>query len=1755
MNPQPWSPEMTTARSSNIAMVAGIQAETVIGSTVSIHLSHAVPEPHMASKVLPHKDYLASLSGTDRFLRRKSLRFIMSEGNHRVHPRRILDHIEGGRHVLITGPAGSGKTRHCLEVAQTAADAGWKVLHVTGSPAVAELASWAAQTGDSNVLFVYSQTEAEVGVDPQALAQQVRLETKGRTDATIGILAASPNGITAQGGGNEKFTRVQVPFDQEHLDRVTDEVIRHAGRLKNRSDDMLASARTVSGNRPGLAIRIAPELALDPNSYPVGIRKSARVTGTELSQWIAESVDADGLTAADDSDEQVTRAAGIAVAMMAAPQTRQRLQHTVEAGFRHMGTACDDDAGVLVDQLLSRGWLTESNGVLRPLHSVITDQLLLRILLTPEGESLATASHGIFHTAIEDPLTCVRFVEAIRRLVVDHPNPNLPGFLETRCRTWVAENLDHIQTHDITLEQEFPGEPGLIATMLRPGPWRAATLNQLETLSRQYFSGEDTSIKYRVRMSRCLEALDTDNPPTEWGGLAADLVAGELTDTDGELLYTLLRSSGTDGQRLNQIRFRALAWVEEFPFADSVAMVLGLLAKDRSLSKQDCSRVIDRSLAWLARHDTVSGSHMLAALVRSPMLSTPQRDEMWRLLRSWLVSHSTEPDAKFVLRAMLTKPERPGGYYAEALPFTLKWLSANGDNSAAWGISRMVCNDQAISVWWPILLPWLETHATTSPAISPTLCQALSRKAIHISQDKQRQLIRCALSWIQANKDHWTVPEVCKGLAGHSRNPKLKGRERKLRQNLAVTSDQADAILDSLSDWMDRFGPTQVNYQVITALLGYHHARPEPRDRFVAHVLEWLEYPHSVDESERVLAKLARRGGSNARLSEGIIRRAELELASYPSIAHNDELLAGIFLIFGRFPSTARQPLRDRLIDMAVGAADLTDEPQSPGRDRIPPSEILQYLLDIENLPLDRRAMVVDRGVRWIERNSRTKDADKIIRKVLDEPELTGYQAHTIVNHAFEWLDWWLGFENPTANHEGPSTILTRLLARTELDEEDVQTAYEFADKWMSRKDRKKLTAYRRIAEAFLNREGLQPEQTARCLGRVLHAYRSDEEHHHEARRTAVDKAMAWLQEHSALPCASRVLGPALWKVLWENDLSEYRAQVLQAAAHWLEAHADCGPAEHVIKPLLKIDKEGGLPPDFPDLLPLTLRFVEAQGDKWYSARIFPKLCRREDLSDAQRAIISRTAVVWFEGRSSDPTASHVLYGLSRLPLTDEQREFMVNAAVSWALNMIQTIGAKYASGMTSYKTYLSDWDPRFVLRKILARKDLTAAQRAQVLGVALRTHWSAGLRNSGFDWSPKDETDEDLATTPSAGPSTKNGDQPLLWQALEYLATTDNVVEIGPVLAEARSFKLASDQQILLHNRSLTWLVAHAGAEEAGEVCVQLARNLPEGRINSAVLEHSLTWLRAHSGKPAARPLLSFLFRRQLTEEWLHELLPFAEPVLADYTPSKLDGQLLAGVISQSVAAATAIHPFVRLAIDSLRTESAKDGAADALIEALSGCGQLDSCQKAHVVELVVERAGQPKSNVRAGRWLVRCLCHTDPDDAQRDRLFGAMVVWAEAHIPDQLAWPPITSFYEAVGQSEGFGESQIQRARSLLLGVASHAAKHLGGAVFLTQVLRWERLDPSTTAEIHDAAMKWLELYSASSGQTGLVVSALWPLSAKRAGLAQHTVLWLRNHGRQAIAATLVNTIRDSEDFAKLPFRTRKAMEQFMREAGPSQ
>ncbi|WP_156037672.1 hypothetical protein [Glycomyces tenuis] len=1522
-----------------------------------------------------------------------------------------------------------------------------------------------------------------------------------------------------------------APLGDSHLRTVTDAIIAQVGGLNRLEEDVFASARTACGLRPGLALRIAPAFAFDSDRKPIGVRKSGRQGGSELSRWIARHLADDGLTAGEGGDpDRVGLAAGAAMAMMVAPQPRKRVQRAVGHLFQHAGSP--EKADALVGLLVSRGWLEEHDGSAHPLHPVIADEMLARALLAPDGEALSTTAEWIFQAALDDPVSARRLIDGIRRLVDAYPHEGLKSLLKAKCHDWVEQHGRAIGVLAVAFEAQRGDEVGLIPAMLEGPPWYAIASDHLKTLSHQYLSSETDPAVGRSRLEASLAALPKPAQiPADWRTLAADLLSGDLGAPDGPLLAAALGRRSPDQQWARQVRDTAIRWTEDH--TDAAAPVLGALIRDRSLPKPDLHLVVERALDWISRHDGPGGTRVLAPLIINKKLTPRQRDDVLSAARDWLRRNSRTEDAKFVLRALLKDPVRRENHFREALPFAFEWLEANGDSSASWSVASHVCNRDAVAAWLPHLLPWLETHAI-EPVIRSVLVRTLQIRSKHLELDEERKMVRCGVAWLRANPDDWAVPEVCGALAGHARRPGLEGKQRKYRQNQAVTSEQADEVLISVSRWIGGFGSRNINTSVVLALLGYYHAGREPTVQFSRDALDWLGHPRPVDDARKVLSLLVRRGAFDEESADEAAERVAKELESFPEFVKDTRLQAGIFRLFKKFPGAVRAPVREAFAAAAIGVAEDDDGAAEPPS--IPPFDVLQHLLHIGGFEPGRRRQICLSGLRWLESNSAQDDADKIIRRLLDEPGWRGAEIQSLIDHAFEWLHRWIDAGKASPDHEGPSNVLSRLVRRPELRRADVMTALEMAERWMSGKGKRKWAAHRRIAEAFLERQDLTPDEEARYLSILLRTARSSTEWREQLLQ-ALERGLVWLRDHADLPTASNVIGPALWRARDQGELEWDRTAVFAAAERWLRRYQRLGRAHYVLKPLLLLDREAALPDDFQNLVPFTLAYLESHAEDWYAREVFRLVCRREDLSDAQRTALVDIARVWLENRSADPEASHVLQALVRLSLTDAQLEFVLEASLAWATNMLDIIERRYESGVTKLE-YHRKYEPRYLLAKLLAREGLTEAGHSRVLGVALRTHRVKPLNTEPFDWELEPDS-ERVA-----------GDEPLLRHAIEHLDGMDEVVEIGPVLAEAHAFRLPAETWTAVRERSLRWLEIHASAETAGEVYFQLARTMGVSSFRaSRVLPRALAWLEIHGGKRSTRTLLWSLLRRELTADQVADLLPFAEPELTDFSLTTAQSRLLASVIAQPHTPAEVAEPLVRTAIEALEYDDGRgDAARWALIDGLTRCRHLNPAQRRRVIAFVVQWGGRPKTERRAAKLFNRCLDMEGLSGAEREQLLGAVVAWADTRAMDFTAWPVIAGIGAFLEREGAVGDGRARRVEKLILTAAGQAATNPEGGVLFADVvsLRWCGDEAQRT--LLSGALEWFGEHYLKS-RAGAVALALWPLglkSAERRRLVQLAALWIQEHSSAPQANELVDAIRTSAMYASLPFRTRGILDE---------
>lgn len=415
-------------------------------------------DPAVRGRVRTHAEVMRRLLGRRSFLNEEHLPFIHPGMDHASHPDHLFAQLSTGRSrgALLVGPAGSGKTRTCFEVAHRADRAGWQVLHVQPDSAVTvdDVAASIFSCARRRVLLILDYLDACSQVDLRVLAEVLIPEAKRRGVTVACLASVRPGSLhTVQLRGSSRvLDEIYVREDWPHQSAIIDQVVRHAApeTVRRWGNEALSQ---ICGRRPVIALLIAraiEERGLAQHTPGV----AASVRPGELLDWLREGMRRDALATSPElspSPLGITTPAieqlAFTVAVAASPQSRMVVEQAIDTFLTVAGGLAVPFGGRrVVDTLISLGWLDEVGGQLVVVHDIVTDELLLQSLMPSPGWSVdAAAADALFAAFARHARTFSVFTGHLRRLAVDMaalgPAHRIAA-LERFCGEWLTAHVD-----------------------------------------------------------------------------------------------------------------------------------------------------------------------------------------------------------------------------------------------------------------------------------------------------------------------------------------------------------------------------------------------------------------------------------------------------------------------------------------------------------------------------------------------------------------------------------------------------------------------------------------------------------------------------------------------------------------------------------------------------------------------------------------------------------------------------------------------------------------------------------------------------------------------------------------------------------------------------------------------------------------------------------------------------------------------------------------------------------------------------------------------------------------------------------------------------------------------------------------------------------------------------------------------------------------------------------------------------------------
>lgn len=623
------------------------------------------------SELRPHALYRKQFNQFQRYLLEARLPFIPPDQREPTHPACLLQVLKSGENLMLVGAGGAGKTRTCFEVAELAAAAHWRVLHLQMRDGEINLEAL-QQTlvdGVGPCLLVIDYFDLLQGFDIDYWNTTL-LPAAQQAGVGLSVLATRRPQEDVSRALAGFFSEVELLVEQSRYRQIADSVQSAAAptALAVLGGDTM---HRLCGDRPIVALLIAIELEkLACQRQLTDIETQA--PGGDLLYWIRRCLTRAGLCAAQSETTDSAEWAAFAV-LAAAPLLPVEMIDVAAATLRAASTNQDGLAQAIVATLAKAGWLEPNNkGEYRTPHTVVADVALSRMFVTYEDQAL----ERVFAAAIlGKPLG--RFVIAARRVrnLVNWP---YTAAFSHAVADWLGRNSQLLGQHLLDVRPAVAAY-ALGAVMADP--------------------------------------LLADVALYSWKNLVERwLLAHGAREEARHLLYGSLKRLGP----MAELREPCLVWLIQHGGTLEACFIIGpLLAWPEPLLGSLQTDLLRMAQNWLRLH----GASADARFVLEPLLRWPserQGDQRHLVLQAaliWLVRLGDTADAQYVLHPLLGwAAERLGNQQVVILSIALTWLRLHGGNLKAGYIFHSLLG------WWQerlggqqnellnAVLLWLKQH-------------------------------------------------------------------------------------------------------------------------------------------------------------------------------------------------------------------------------------------------------------------------------------------------------------------------------------------------------------------------------------------------------------------------------------------------------------------------------------------------------------------------------------------------------------------------------------------------------------------------------------------------------------------------------------------------------------------------------------------------------------------------------------------------------------------------------------------------------------------------------------------------------------------------------------------------------------------------------------------------------------------------------------------------------------------------------------
>ncbi|MFF4834599.1 caspase family protein [Streptomyces sp. NPDC001315] len=1166
--------------------------------------------------LLPSDAILRRLGDRGTYLKDEVLPYIAPEDpQHPARPENLLARLDDPRRgrlgtpgcgVLLTGIAGAGKTRTCIEVAALADRSGWQVLHVdravglTARTLAAEIQEELKDRGDQRLLLLLDYLDQYDSLDLRELADLLHAErSEGARIACLASVRPGAVGEVRKHGSLTLFEEVELAQSETHQRTIAASIFETVApnSLAAWGPDKMA---TICGTRPILALLFALALEGSVDQAPNGTHPAAPAPG-QLVDWLVRRTRRDIESAAGGaSDSTVLHASALAV--LACPQQRATVEEVVDH-YLSTRPPHDHSGESIVDNLEALGWLVptaEGPGTVDTIHDIVTDKLLDQSCLpTPYDPLNTSVLRSFLEALLGSPHTFRRAVNHLTRWSHEH-NDRVQKKLTSTIGAWLATRAADVLA--LLLPTPAEGMRTLVSMISAP-PWQQGVIDTWDSLAAPWIAHTTKPALVRAFLA---DAIRNSHHPVP--GVLIDHALTWLdqhvtTDLDAlQLIDTVRRTDDLPTHHADHLESLTLRWLDAHGTAPEARYALQTLlppgAHTPAVTREATPVAI--TLAHRLRTD-LETERLISTLLRTTD-TTATDPEQWSTLftaaRDWLTKYGTRERATFMLAAALRRPEAPvrSSLVEHIARYALAWLGYHRRKEAAGFVLKGVLTRNGFSTKMDNqavkdALAWLARHGTTQQAsfVLGPLFLLLRKLGPGADQADIDSVVHHALTWLDRNPTDHDGDFVLRNM--------LRWR------GLSTTQHDEQTILRKATahaiDWLETYGTTADNSVLLTALLDREDKlTDDQKDRATTVALHRLDADpeHQRDDHRHIIRELIRANTLPTRVSRAALHHAttwltangtnldaSLVLAPYlyrarftddsdPAMTFGADLALRWLRTHGRTPN-AFFVLRNLFfywtvpvegIDGATIKAGTVDfvldwlkDPEAHDRDPENPEST------DSDVPTDRgtdsggapiQAQTLIRLLLLFGQHTNSEQAERIITAALEwfrERGLTGTADDNPLRHLHR-----LPPLTPQTEKNLGRYALSTLPDRP--DPEDTLILNPLLSRLRSAAEPDPRVLYRTLR--WLRTHGLSPNATY-ILCHLLELEHLPE----KTKGPALTHAIDWLRRHAALQDAAYVFGPLLHRMTVDDMPDD---GTVRQALDWLAPHGLSEPAWRVLSRL-----------------------------------------------------------------------------------------------------------------------------------------------------------------------------------------------------------------------------------------------------------------------------------------------------------------------------------------------------------------------------------------------------------------------------------------------------------------------------------------------------------------------------------------------------------------------------------------------------------